>query len=463
MADKTNSSRQARSSRAVEPKRHKITMVVLLIILVLCAVAFTPIGEKITQGLDLQGGVSVIMSASKPDGSEVSAEEMSQATAIVENRVNSLGASEATVQKSGATSILVQIPGATNPEEALETIGRTGFLEFVDIDVINALNVGTPNLELKQGTYEAFMTGGNIENVSIGQESQGSPYYAVNLRLDAEGSQIFKQKTAELAPLKGRIAIVLDGVINSAPTVQNVIPDGRVSITGGYSVEGAQQMKTILDSGSLPVNLNYSESRVVGPTLGQASLQQGLIAIAVGFAIVIIYLFIFYQGLGILTMGSLAVFAIVYLGILAALSQMGVFALSLPGIAGIVLTIGMAADSSILVLERFREELRMGHSIKTAAANGARHGIGTSIDADIVSLVSALSLFFIAVGPVKGFGLTLALGILCDIVTMFLFKLPALNLLAHFAIPKHPKFWGIASDVAEGKEKKMDIRRSRRA
>ena len=161
----------------------------------------------------------------------------------------------------------------------------------------------------------------------------------------------------------------------------------------------------------------------------------------------------FYKGLGILTLGSLASFAIMYLGLLAVLSHFGAFALSLPGLAGIVLTIGMAADSSILVLERFREEIRMGKSIRTASLSGVKHGIGTSLDADMVTMVSALALFFFAVGPVKGFGLTLGLGIVCDVITMFMFKAPALRLLARGPIAKHPGFWGVSSDVAEANKK----------
>lgn len=451
-----NQSRSKRRGSGIDVKKNAGVLIALVIVLIVCAVASTPLGEKITQGLDLQGGVSVVMTASKTNGEAVTSEEMAQATTIVQNRVNSLGASEATVQQQGQNSILVQIPGATDPQQALETIGKTGLLEFVnlydikDVDTLKAIQSGQEHVKLKPGTYTAFMTGDSIKSVSIGKESDTSAYYSVNLRLDGAGSEKFKQETQELAPIKGAIAIVLDGVVNSAPRVQNVIPNGEVSITGGYSLKGAQSMKTILDSGSLPINLNYSESHVVGPTLGQESLRQGLMAIAAGLILVAIYLFLFYKGMGLLTFGSLVAFAVIYLGILAGLSHLGVFALSLPGIAGIVLTIGMAADSSILVLERFREELRMGHSIRTSSINGVRHGIGTSIDADVVSLVSALALFAIAIGPVKGFGLTLALGIVCDIITMFCFKGPCLRLLALKPLKKHPGFWGIKRDLEEG-------------
>jgi SecD/SecF fusion protein len=196
----------------------------------------------------------------------------------------------------------------------------------------------------------------------------------------------------------------------------------------------------------LPVSLQVINSQVVGPTLGQESLASGVMVALIGLALVALYLFIFYRGIGLLTAGAVAVFALLYLGVLATLSFFGQFALSLAGIAGIVLAIGVAADSSILVLERFKEEIRMGRSVRAASVTGVRHAIITSIDADLVTLVSALALFFIGVGSVKGFGLTLALGVICDIVTMLIFKAPLIRLLAPKVIASHPGFWGVKED-----------------
>ena len=457
------SRRQKSQGRSQNPqaRRYQFTLLALVVMLVACAVGFVPPAERITQGLDIRGGVSVILSASKTDGSAPSAEEMTTATEIVQNRVNALGAAETSVQQQGTNSILVQIPGATDADAAVKTIGQTGHLEFVrldaigDADALAKINAGTENVKLKEGTYTAFMDGSSINSSAVAQASASATgYYAVNVSLDREGAKTFADVTGELAPTHGRIAIVLDGVVNSAPAVQNVISDGNVSITGNFTLEDAKALKTVLDSGSLPVTLSYSESRVVGPTLGQDSLRQGVVAIAIGGVIVVAYLFFFYQGLGLLTMGSLAVFGVLYLGLLALLSRMGAFALTLPGLAGVVLTTGSAADSSILVLERLREEIRMGRTVRAATIGGTKEGISTSLDADAVQLVTALALFFMAVGPVKGFGLTTALGILCDLVTMFLFKAPMLRLLGLGALQKHPKFWGIANDLAEAEELK---------
>ena len=438
-------------------RRYVGTLVVLAVVLVVCVIGFTPLDQKITQGLDIQGGVSVIMTASKPDGGDVTDADMESAVAIVTNRVNSLGASEATVQRQGANQILIQIPGATDAQAAIDTIGTTGTLEFVDLNdvsdqaAIARIQQGERGVTLAPGTYKAFMTGDEIRSVSIGQESPTSANYAVNLALNSEGTKAFADVTTILAPTHGRIAILLDGVVQNAPAVQVPITSGEVAITGNYTLADAQEFKTVLESGALPVTLEYSESSFVGPTLGQDSLTQGMVAVVVGFAVILVYLLFFYRGLGLITAGALVVFGIVYLGIFALLSANGLFALSLPGLAGIVLTIGMAADSSILVLERFREELRAGKSVRTAAVSGSKHGIGTAIDAGIVSLISALGLFFLTTGSVRGFGLTLALGVLCSFFTLLCFTTPALRLLGRRAIENRPGFWGVSEDIAEGR------------
>lgn len=254
-------------------RKHVVTLVALVVLLAVCAIGFYPPEERITQGLDIQGGVSVILTASKSDGSQPTADEMSTATSIVQRRVNSLGASEATVQQQGTNSILVQIPGATDADSAVETIGKTGKLEFVrldeigDADALARLQATSTDVPLAEGTYMPFMDGSYIESTTVGQAStSASGAYSVNIKLNSEGAKIFSDVTTDLAPTNGRIAIVLDGVVQSAPAVQEPITGGQVSITGNFTIDEAQQLKTVLDSGSLPVNLKYSESRVVGPT-----------------------------------------------------------------------------------------------------------------------------------------------------------------------------------------------------
>lgn len=469
MIDSDKKKKKGKPTRTNADRRN-IWLLILTTMLVLGSVfMFMPPQEKVNQGLDIQGGLSVVLSANSTDGEDVTSDDMEKSRAIIESRVNALGASEATVQVQGSNQILVQIPGLSDTETALSTIGKTGKLEFARADSFTnpedqaAIKNGTYVQQQKytddfgnsfasdqvtyrsvqSGTYTPLITGENITRVTVDKASETGTDYAVNLTLDSEGSAAFAQATKELAPTKGQIVIVLDGQIQSAPAVQSEITTGEVSITGGYTLEEAQSLQTVLESGSLPVSFQYEQSQVVGPTLGQDALKSGVIVALLGLLLVILYLLFFYHGLGVLTAAAMLVFAVLYLGLLATLSAFGLFSLSLAGVAGIVLTIGMAADSSILVLERFREEIRMGRSVKAASLTGVRHAIETSIDADLVTLVSALTLFFLASASVKGFGLTLALGIVCDIVMMLILKAPLVRLLAPHSISKHPGFWGI--------------------
>lgn len=469
MIDSDKKKKKGKPTRTNADRRN-IWLLILTTMLVLGSVfMFMPPQEKVNQGLDIQGGLSVVLSANSTDGKDVTSDDMEKSRAIIESRVNALGASEATVQVQGSNQILVQIPGLSDTETALSTIGKTGKLEFARADSFTnpedqaAIKNGTYVQQQKytddfgnsfasdqvtyrsvqSGTYTPLITGENITRVTVDKASETGTDYAVNLTLDSEGSAAFAQATKELAPTKGQIVIVLDGQIQSAPAVQSEITTGEVSITGGYTLEEAQSLQTVLESGSLPVSFQYEQSQVVGPTLGQDALKSGVIVALLGLLLVILYLLFFYHGLGVLTAAAMLVFAVLYLGLLATLSAFGLFSLSLAGVAGIVLTIGMAADSSILVLERFREEIRMGRSVKAASLTGVRHAIETSIDADLVTLVSALTLFFLASASVKGFGLTLALGIICDIVMMLILKAPLVRLLAPHSISKHPGFWGI--------------------
>ncbi|MBX9035179.1 protein translocase subunit SecD [Gordonibacter massiliensis (ex Traore et al. 2017)] len=459
--------------------RRNVWLLIVTTLLVVGSIfMFAPPQEKINQGLDIQGGLSVVLTAKGADGAAVSADDMEKSRAIIESRVNALGASEAVVQVQGNDQILVQIPGLTNTEDALNTIGKTGKLEFARLDSFtdsdvktkiengqfgneatvtdelgNSLPSGkTEHLKVESGTYTPLVTGSNITNVSVGQAKQTSTDYAVNVKLDGEGTAAFAEATKELAPTRGKIVIILDGEVQSAPAVNDEILNGDVSITGNYSLDDAKSLQTVLESGSLPVSFEYAQSQVVGPTLGQDALASGVLVALIGLAVVMLYLLFFYRGLGLITAAAMAIFAVLYLGILATLSAFGLFSLSLAGIAGVVLTIGMAADSSILTMERFREEIRMGRSVRAASITGVRHAIVTSVDADLVTLVSALSLFFLASASVKGFGLTLALGIVCDIVMMLLFKAPLIRLLAPKVIAKHPGFWGVKDAEAAAKD-----------
>ncbi len=267
--------------------RRNLWLLVLTTLLVIGSVfLFTPPAERINQGLDIQGGLSVVLTAKGEDGAAVSTEDMEKSRAIIESRVNALGASEAVVQVQGTNQILVQIPGLSDPEKALETIGKTGKLTFARLDsftdeeVKSQIENGqfgeegtitdefgnkfpsgkTVHLEVAEGTYTPLVTGENITNVTIGKPKDTSTDYAVNVRLDAEGTAAFAEATTDLVSTKGKIVIILDDEVQFAPAVQSEILDGDVSITGNYTLEEAKSLQTVLESGSLPVSFEYAQT-----------------------------------------------------------------------------------------------------------------------------------------------------------------------------------------------------------
>jgi len=411
--------------------------------------SFWPLNTSITQGLDLKGGLSVILTPKKAADSAA----MQRALTIINTRVNGLGVSEATVQlENQDQAILVQLPGIKDAKKALAVLGQTGQLEFVDVASLPAtVQAGiTDGSVLATETYKPFMTGEVIKSAAAAASTDKlKPGYVVNMTFDETGTAIWATVTTRLAPTNGRIAIVLDHKVVSAPAVINAITDGNTEISGSFTAADATQLAAILESGALPVDLQFSQTEIVGPTLGQDSLIQGVTAALVGLAIVAIYLAIYYRGFGVLAWAALGSFAIVYLGLLSGLSHAGQYALSLPGIAGIVLSIGLAADTSILIFERFKEEIAMGRTARTAAKAGTKHAILTSLDADMVTFASAVPLFLFAIGPVKGFALTLMLGIVCDLTVAMLFTRPMVILLAESVIPKIPAFFGVKGGRAD--------------
>lgn len=461
-----SSSRKAQAP--AKPKRKKgniVALVAICIIAIASAIMLYPPQDKITQGLDIQGGVSVNLSATTLDGSDVTQDQMDEAQAVITSRVNSSGASAASVQQQGSNSFLVQVPGAEDSQSIIDTLSTTGVLEFVrvdaieDEDVVKLIQQGIEGMNLKDENikYTAFMDGNNVSNVTV-DRPQGSADYAVNLTLDSEGTSEFADVTSELVSTKGQIAILLDGKVECAPAVQSAITGGQVQITGNYTSQEANDLKAIINSGSLPVSLNIDQSSIVGPTLGQGALWVGIVSAGIGLALVMIWMILFYGGLGFITGLSICLMAVLYMGLLALLSSFGMFSLTLPGIAGVIVNIGLSADSSILIMECFHEQIRNGRSVKAAAIGGAKEGIFTSLDADIVTLVSALALYIVAIGDVRGFGLTLALGIVCDLIVMALFSGPIVRLLGETQIAKHPGFWGVRDEINEGEFIAKEVR-----
>jgi protein-export membrane protein SecD len=452
----------------MNPKQLNYLLLALCVVLVSGALALVlwprPANNpSITQALDIRGGLSVLLKARPSANQVLKTGDMDKAQLIINNRINKLGASETSVQRQGGDSLLVQIPGIKNADEALKIINTTGKLEFVDVSslpsaTVNAINDWQGKGSVRSSapsipetiTYTPVIGGDVVRTASAGQSSgRNAGQITVTLAMNEAGTKAWADYTT--THVKQQVAIVLDRVVQSAPSIDTPILAGDTEISGNFTIEEATYLATVLQTGSLPVKLDPIDTRQVGATLGQDSLRQGVIAALVGLLVVAIYLIVFYRGMGFVAVVGLGIFGSLFLGLLAALSQFGVFALSLPGVAGIVLTIGLAADSSILINERFREEIGMGKTVRSAANSGTKHAIITSADADIVTFVSALALFVLAIGPVKGFALTLMLGIACDLAMMLIFSRPLIILLGESVIPKMPAFWGIPKEAAQSR------------
>jgi preprotein translocase subunit SecD len=426
----------------LDKKQQAILAMIAIVALVAAALWLViPPEKQVPQGLDIRGGLSVILTAHPETGTVLAPQQMTQAQLVINNRVNALGIADASVQRQGAAALLVQIPGIKDPQAALQTIGKVGQLQFREVltgkDASRTPGAVTlPTLE--KGTLlvgPALITGDQLSDARIGFDpTTNAP--EVSMTFKPAGAAEFGKLTTKFAPSpsypEGRqFAIVLDGVIQSAPSVKEPITDGRARITGKFTIDQANQLAIVLQTGSLPVSMEISNSSVVGPTLGQDSLRQGLVAGIVGLVVVMLYMAFFYRGLGILSWFSLTIFMILLLGTLTGLGRyLGAWALTLPGIAGIVFSIGSAADSSILVFERFKEEVRAGKTVRTAVQSGFKHALGTVIDADLVAIITAAFIYIFAIGPVKGFAFTLILGMLLDLVTLTLFTRSALVLMS---------------------------------
>lgn len=422
----------------MDDKQKNILSLIAVAVVVIAALwSMWPLDKKIPQGLDIRGGMSVILTASPPKGKALTPDMLQQADGILTTRVNKLGISEASIQRQGANNFLIQIPGIKTGEEVLETIGKTGVLEFKA--VIGTDKKGKPKLG------PTALAGDTLTNATTGFDELGKPQ--VELTLDREGTEKFASITTQLAKSRGQLAIVLDGVVKSAPYVDEAITNGRAVIKNIGSVTEAKNLTVVLQTGALPVNLQIAESRFVGPTLGQDSLRQGLYAALAGLALVALYLLVYYRGFGLVAWAGLAVFAVFFLGVLSIIGNVfNLFALTLPGIAGMVLSIAVAADTSILVLERVKEEVGEGKTLRTAGESGFLHAIVTSVNADLVTFAAVIFLWIFAIGPVKGFAFTLILGIILDLLTAVFFTRPAVAMLSSSKLFQSPVFSGMKGD-----------------
>jgi preprotein translocase subunit SecD len=365
----------------------------------------------------------------QPEAVQIRTNAMDQALETIRNRIDQLGVRETTVAREGEDDILVQLPGIQDPERAKELIGKTAVLEFKLLDdkhtVADALRQGPASGdEILYGPPQAggpqpyvvespvLMTGDVVTDARVreGGRLEG-PY--VEVRLNRRGTDIFAALTSQNV---GRnLAIILDGTVYSAPVIKEAIPGGDVQITGNFSFEEAHNLAIVLRSGSLPAPVEIIEERTVGPSLGRDSIHQGELSFVVGAIAVLAFMAVYYSGAGILADFGLLLNILLLVCVMAALQA----TLTLPGIAGIVLTLGMSVDANVLVNERMREELRAGKSPREAVKTGYERAWSAIRDSNISTFVAGLILFQFGTGPVKGFAVTLCVGVLTGVFSCF--------------------------------------------
>jgi preprotein translocase subunit SecD len=357
---------------------------------------------------------------------------VTQALETIRNRVDEFGVAEPTIQIQGERRILVQLPGIKDPARAIKLIGKTALLEFKLLDeehsVQEALQGNVPQeseilyqkvdnalpQETKPQAYlvkkRTVLTGDTLTGAEVRFEADfNEPYVAISF--NRVGANIFRQVTKE--NIKKRLAIVLDDKVYSAPVIQDEIAGGRAQVTGSFTLEEARDLAIVLRAGALPAPVVILENRTVGPSLGRDSIEKGVSSIILGGILVLVFIVIYYRLSGIVAVTALFLNIVLLVGALAYFGA----ALTLPGIAGIILTVGMAIDANVLVFERIREEVRVGRTVRAAIETGFSKAFRTIVDANITTFIAAVVLFQFGTGPIKGFAITLCIGIAASMFT----------------------------------------------
>ena len=444
-------------------------LIVLGLVVVLLGVAAyfifirQPVTEATRLGLDLEGGVSANLRGFQENGSEVTRAEMEQASQVIRQRVDSLGVTEPEIQLQGQDQVVVNIPGVTDTERAVELIGRTAQLGFYEVlavaggqpvpaeeveavkEDIRAELEGDPAFEegetkilfeespLPEGggtvvtgyvvPENPAVRGDALDSATQAQDQSG--FLEVQMNFTREGGdqfgdlsqQIVDNALANGTPGQGRLAVVLDEDVVSAPTIEGPIYGGQVSINnrgaGGLPPAEAEELEIVLQTGALPVNMEVLSVTTIGPTLGADSLRSGLLAALVGFGLVLVFLVAVYRALGLVADLALLIYVFLLWGLIVAIP----ITMTLPGIAGIVLSIGVAADANVVIFERIKEEIRRGKSPRTAVTLGYGRGFKAILDGNLTTLITAFILFALSSGSVRGFAVLLAVGVVLSMFT----------------------------------------------
>lgn len=396
-----------------------LKLVAVVVVIVAAFIAFiSPLASSIRQGLDLQGGTHVVLEGEDTEQAKVNDDAMGRVVKIMEKRVNELGLTEPVIQREGERRIIVELPGIKDPDKAIAVLGKTAMLEFRDEDG-NTVLTGTDLKDAREQTTQS-----NQNEVAI--------------EFSDEGAEKFADLTT--ANVGRTISILLDGEVLTAPRVNEPITGGKAVITGSRNLEEAHNLAVLLRSGALPVKVNIIETRTVGPTLGQDSKDKSVFAFSIGIGAVFLFMLLFYRASGLIADLSLMAYTLILLAILSLLDA----TLTLPGVAGIILSIGMAVDANVLIFEHFKEEVRSGKTLRMAMDSGFKRAFTTIFDSNLTTIIASAVLFFFGTGPIKGFAITLGLGV---VISMFTAITLTQFMLKHLIAAKlfiDPRLYGVS-------------------
>jgi preprotein translocase subunit SecD len=385
-----------------------------------------PTQNMISFGLDLTGGTYVVLQADET-GAAVTDDTLNKAIATIGNRIDSLGLKEPTITKQGTNQIRISIPSVENQQEALDMIGKTAQLEFIGPDEVVILT----GANVKNATYEQTQgTSGIVENV-------------VRLEFDTDGTKLFAEATKTF--MGQQIAIKLDNETISDPVVQAEITDGVATITGIGDAQEAINLAQLIRAGALPVNFTPVQVETIGPSLGQNSLSVSLFAGTIGILLVLCFMILYYRMMGLAADFSLIAYLLIFLNIMAIFRV----TLTLPGFAGIILSIGMAVDSNVIIFERIKEEFRIGKSIFASIDSGYTMALTSIIDSNVTTLIAGSALFFFGSGTIKGFAITLILGVLVEMFCTFFVSKRILTWIINALNISKPSLFGIKEAIVK--------------
>ncbi|TZE83511.1 protein translocase subunit SecD [Calorimonas adulescens] len=376
-----------------------------------------PIKNSIRQGLDLKGGVYAIMEAQ----GNVTQDDISKAIVVINDRVNALGVTEPIIVPEGTNRIRVELPGVSDPESAINFLGQTAQLQFIGPD------------------GKIVLTGADVKDsrAVLGKDEMGVETPQVTLSLTPDGAKKFADATEKY--LNQQISIVLDDKVISAPVVRSKITGGEAVITGLENFDEASKLAIQIRSGALPVPLKPIEIRTVGPTLGQDALTKSIQAGIYGVLLVMLFMLAYYKLPGFVADIALVIYIIISFIVFAAIKV----TMTLPGIAGVILSIGMAVDANVIIFERIKEELKNGKSLRASIDQGFSRALVTVVDSNVTTLIACAVLFFLGEGSIKGFAITLSIGVLASMLTAVVLMKYILNTVVGMNITKNPKLFGL--------------------